>query len=381
MRVILTGGGTAGHINPAIAMADLIRRNEPDSEILFVGTPRGLEARSVPEAGYRLETISVRGLRRSLSPKNVKAAFLLLQSLRKSKQIIKDFNPDLVIGTGGYVCYPPLRQAARAGIPTVVHESNSVPGLAVRQLQGRVDRILLNYESTKESLTAKEKAVRVGNPVRGSFGLLDRAEARKQLNIPQDAFFVLSFGGSLGADRVNTAILELMAGFGSKHSDVLQIHATGRSRFDQVKAQFDAAELREEQGVRVVPYLPEAEMPAYMAACDVILCRAGALTLTEIALSGCCAILIPSPNVTGNHQYKNAKVLADGDGAILLEEETLAEGAVVKLVEELYGDPTRRETLRQNIRKFADPAAGAAVWQELTALLNEKGRRSQNTTR
>jgi UDP-N-acetylglucosamine--N-acetylmuramyl-(pentapeptide) pyrophosphoryl-undecaprenol N-acetylglucosamine transferase len=177
---------------------------------------------------------------------------------------------------------------------------------------------------------------------------------------------------------VNAAVLELMGGFGAKHENVIQIHATGRGHYDAVKAAYDEAGLREEQGVRVVPYLPEAEMPDYMAACDVILCRAGALTLTEIALSGCCAILIPSPNVTGNHQYKNARVLADGNGAILLEETQLEDGAVIREVEALYGDPARRAELQKNIGAFADPAAGGAVWRELTALLDEKGRRGSD---
>ena len=205
MRVLLTGGGTAGHINPALAIAETVRRNDPSAEIAFVGIRGGKEEELVPRAGYRLYFVRSMGIRRSLSLQNVKALALALTSpyLKETTSILDEFRPDVVIGTGGFACWPIMAAAARRGIPTALHESNSIPGLAIKQLQGRVDRIWINFPGTAERLRAKKKTVCVGNPLQGGFGAIGREEARARLGIPQDALVLLSYGGSLGAERVN----------------------------------------------------------------------------------------------------------------------------------------------------------------------------------
>ncbi|MBR2020572.1 MAG: glycosyltransferase, partial [Clostridia bacterium] len=205
MRVLLTGGGSAGHINPALAIAETVKQNDPNATIAFVGIRNGKEEDLVPREGYPLHYVESMGIRRSLSPKNIKALWLALTSpySKQTNRILDGFQPDIVIGTGGYACWPIMAAAARRGIPTAVHESNALPGLAVRQLQGRVDRIWINFSKTAELLRKKEKTVQVGNPLRNGFGGLSKAEARKRLGISEDRFFILSFGGSLGAEEVN----------------------------------------------------------------------------------------------------------------------------------------------------------------------------------
>ena len=191
MRVLLTGGGTGGHVNPALAIADIIKKNQPDSEIAFVGTKNGIENKLVGKEGYKMYHIEIQGIRRSLSLSNIKTAYYVMVSPHRAKKIIKEFKPDIVIGTGGYVCWPTLRAAASMGLPTMVHESNALPGVAVKQLQGKIDKILTNFEATAELLTAKEKIVNVGNPLRNKYGRLTREQARRELGIPEDIKFLI----------------------------------------------------------------------------------------------------------------------------------------------------------------------------------------------
>jgi UDP-N-acetylglucosamine--N-acetylmuramyl-(pentapeptide) pyrophosphoryl-undecaprenol N-acetylglucosamine transferase len=199
MRVLMTGGGTGGHVYPALAIAEMIQSNCPGSEIAFVGTEKGIENRLVPKAGYPLYHIQIQGIRRSLSPANLKTAYLVLVSPSRAKKIIREFDPDLVIGTGGYVCWPLLYAAASMGVPCMVHESNALPGVAVRQLQKKVDVILTNFKETEKLLKAKDRVVNVGNPLRRSCGALTREQACERLGIDPSKQIVLSFGGSLGA--------------------------------------------------------------------------------------------------------------------------------------------------------------------------------------
>ena len=330
MRVLMTGGGTGGHVYPALAIAEIIKKNVPGAEIAFVGTEKGIENRLVPEAGYCLYHIRIQGIRRSLSLSNLKTAYLVLTSPRKAKEIIQDFKPDVVIGTGGYVCWPLLRAASSMGIPSMVHESNALPGVAVRQLQRRVDVILTNFAQTAELLKAKERVVHVGNPLRGECGTVSREEARRKLNLPNDRFVVLSFGGSLGAQKLNEASVELMRSFGSEHEDVIHVHAGGTRGYENARALFSGYGLDRCDRLQLKEYI--YNMPLYMAAADLVICRAGAMTLTELASMGKAAILIPSPNVTDNHQYKNAKVLSDAGAAKLIQESEYTGEAFCELV-------------------------------------------------
>ncbi len=371
MRVLMTGGGTGGHVNPAIAIAEIIKINEPDSEIAFVGTKKGIENRLVPKAGYELYHINIQGIRRSLSLSNIKTAYLVMTSPRKAKKIIEEFKPDIVIGTGGYVCWPLLKAAASMGIPTMVHESNAIAGVAVKQLKDKVDVIMTNFASTAEKLNAKAKTVRVGNPISCDFGRYTKAEARKILGIPDYVkTVILSCGGSLGAHRVNEVALELMRDLSSKREEVMHFHATGKLDFEYAKKTMWEYALNEKENIILSDYI--YNMPIVMAAADIVICRAGAMTLSEIAVMKKAAVIIPSPNVTDNHQYKNAKILADADAAVLIEEKELNGEVLTKEIGRLIDSPGARAALERNIADFAVENVGATIYKEIKELISKK---------
>ncbi len=367
MRVIMTGGGTGGHVNPAIAIANTIKRNDPDSEILFVGTERGIENKLTAAEGYPIRHVEIRGFRRSLSLSNIKAAYLAFVSPIKAKKIVKEFKPDIVIGTGGYVCWPVLVAASKMGIPTAVHESNAYPGVAVRKLQPYVDRIWLNFEESSKHLSASEKIAHVGNPLRTSFGSVSREEAREKLGIEgKYDFYILSYGGSMGAEKVNDACLELMRDFGLKNERVLHQHATGSIEWEAAKEKFKEFGLENRENLMLSEYI--YDMPLRMAAADIVISRAGAMTVSELAMMKKTSIMIPSPNVTNNHQYKNAKVIADMGGTILVEEKELACGRLQKEVETLLGDGDLRRKMGDSISHFADLDANKLIYDEIKKL-------------
>ena len=368
IRVLLTGGGSAGHINPALAIAQTIQQNDPEAVIEFVGIEGGKECELVPREGFRLHFVESQGFRRSLSFSNFRAAYLAITSpySQKTKKIITDFRPDIVIGTGGYASWPLMAAAARMGIPTAVHESNSYPGLTIRKLQKKVDRIWINFESTKSYLKAPQKILKVGNPLRGGFGGISKQEAKRKLGIAEDRLFILSFGGSLGAEAVNRAVLEMMRDFSSQHSNILHQHATGKRDWEAIKALYTSYGLENCEGCEITEYI--YDMSLRMAAADLLICRAGAMTLSEIALLKKPSILIPSPYVAENHQYRNAKSLADANAAVLVEEHTLAQGALRKEAEALLSDSNRMRELEENIVAFADPNANKLIWQEILRL-------------
>jgi len=371
LRVILTGGGTGGHVNPALAIADIIKEKHPDAEIIFIGTKKGIENRLVSKEGYEIKHVEARGFRRSLSPKNFIAAWYFLTSPGKAKRIIKDFNPDIVIGTGGYVCYAPIKAAAELGIPTMLHESNALPGLAVKMLQSKVDKILLNFAESVDKLDAKDKAVVVGNPVRGDFGKYTREEARRELRIGDEyKHVILSYGGSLGAPAINSAALKIMENYDAQHPEVLHIHATGRARFEEFEKAFKEAKLDTYKNIEISDFI--YDMPKKLAAADLVISRAGAMTVTEMARMKKPCIMIPSPYVADNHQYKNAKVLADAGAVVLIEEKELDSGrSIANDVESLLSDAEKISSMSANIDAFAGSDVARLIYDEIHALINK----------
>ena len=374
MRVLMTGGGTGGYVNPALAIADIIRINEPDSEIAFVGTKTGIENKLVPKAGYELYHIDIQGIRRSLSLSNLKTAYLVLVSPLHAKKIIKEFKPDIVIGTGGYVCWPLLKAAASMGIPTVLHESNAVCGLAVKQLRNKVDVIMTNFESTTKTLKAKAKLVCVGNPIACDFGRYSRQEARRMLGIPESVkTVILSYGGSLGSKRLNEACLEIMRDYSATESSVMHYHSRGRIAAEETCKLFEEYGLTDKKNIIMSDYI--YNMPILMAAADLVICRAGAMTLSEIAAMKKAAIVIPSPNVTDNHQYKNAKVLSDAGAAVLVEESELDKRSIAQIVRELAEAPERRQSMEKKISDFVRADVSKLIYKEIITLLDKQKRR------
>lgn len=372
MRVLLTGGGTAGHVNPALAIAETVRLNRPDAQIAFVGTDRGKENDLVPREGYRLYKVESMGIKRSLSPSNFKALYLAVASpfRKNTTEILDEFKPDIVIGTGGYACWPIMAAAARRGIPTALHESNAKAGLAIGILQLCVDRIWINFEGTKKQLKFAKSVDRVGNPLRSGFGVMSKEAAREKLGIASDDIMVLSFGGSLGAEHVNTAVLDLMKSVTEENPRVRFLHASGNRDYEVSRARFENLGLVAEPRCTLVDYI--YDMPLQMAAADLIVSRAGAMTLSELAMMGKAAILIPSPHVASNHQYHNAKALADADAAVLVEERELAEGALIRAVRELLEDSEKRTAMEEKVRGFALPDANRKIWNQILEMIKTK---------
>ena len=372
MRALMTGGGTGGHINPALAIAGTIKLNEPDSEIAFVGTSRGLENKLVPKEGYHLYHVEIQGIRRSLSPANLKTAYLALTSPAKGRKVIEEFKPDVVIGTGGYVCWPVVKAAADMGIPTAVHESNAVPGVAVKMLAKHCDRIYLNFKETAEYLAQYEsKIMHVGNPLRGSFSVNSKEEARRQLGIGDEySHMILTYGGSLGAEHINNSAIDFMDAYVRNHPEVLHVHATGAIEFKEATEKFESLGLNKCKNIRFCEYI--YDMPLQMAAADLILSRGGAMTVSELAMMGKCAIICPSPNVTNNHQYKNAKVLSDADSVVLVEEKDLSGQWLSDEVPAILADVKKRESMERNITQFHISDANKQIYNDVVKLIKSK---------
>jgi len=372
MRVLMTGGGTGGHVNPALAIASTIKEHIPDSEIAFVGTSRGLENSLVPREGYKLYKVDVRGFERKLSIKNIRAAWLAFISPYKAKKIVKEFKPDIVIGTGGYASWPVLVAASRMGIPTAVHESNAVPGLAVRKLVPYVDRIYLNFKVSAAQLgeEAAEKTLHVGCPLRSNIGKIGYAEARHALGLDQYRFSVVSFGGSLGAGMMNEAAFDFMENYVSVHPEISFVHATGERYFEECANRFVGMGLDSYPNIRLVKYIHD--MPERLAAADLVISRSGAITVSELSRAGRAAVLIPSPNVTDNQQYKNARVLSDCGGAILIEEKNLKKGMLAKEADRLFADPNKLRTMGESLSAISPADANERIYADIMKLVSEK---------
>ena len=369
MHILLTGGGTAGHVNPAIAIAETFKERMPDTQISFVGTPNGMENKLVASAGFPMYHVKSRGFARSfpeiISPKNFYAAYLMLTSPIKARKLLRELRPDVVIGTGGYVCYPVLKAAALEGIPCAVHESNAIPGMAVNRLKHLVHKVYVNFEETS-AYFPEGKATTVGNPLRRKFLSSDRRAVRASLGLSDSDLLILSFGGSLGADALNNACLTLMKEYVQKKQNVHMIHGCGERNYAACLEKYRRFMPEDHPRIELRAYIEN--MPELMQAADVIISRAGAMTVSEIALAGCASVLIPSPNVANNHQLKNARLLSDADAAILLEESDDLGNALVKKVSSLLESSHKRRTMAEKVRPYARANAADIIYNEILKL-------------
>lgn len=368
MRVLLTGGGTAGHINPALAIAETILRNAPGSVIEFVGVAGGKEDELVPRAGYKLHHVKSAALQGSRGLGRLKSLALAATSpyLPSTVSIIKKFKPDIVIGTGGYACWPIMAAAARKGIPTALHESNAHPGLAIRRLQNKVDRIWINFPETAAAFGNSPKIVCVGNPILQDFSTVDRDEARAKLGIGKDQKLILSFGGSNGAEKLNCAVIDFMKTTVASDRTIVHLHASGKINYEDANKLFLEAGLDKAENCILRPYI--YDMPVQMVAADIVIARAGAMTLSELALVKKACVLVPSPNVAENHQYKNAKTLADAGAATLVEESEFGEGRFAEAVRALLASDARIGEQQSKIASFAREDACNRIWQDILKL-------------
>lgn len=377
MRVIVSGGGTSGHINPALTIAGKIRKEDPNAVIEYVGTEKGLETKLVPREGYTIHYVKVEGLKRKLSAENLRVAREAITSVREAKEILRAFRPDVVVGTGGYVCWPVLRAAAALKIPTVVHESNAVPGLATRMLSHFVSKILVNFKESEQKLhVPKSRVLCVGNPVKDEMFTLKKDECRKSLGIGSDEKVLLSFGGSLGARTVNNLMYELIENEMLPH-DVRLIHATGSGYWDKARERFlmrDFAQTDENTlkkgNITLHRYI--YNMPTVMACADVVICRSGAMTVSEIAAMGKTAIFIPSPNVTDNQQYENAHVLEKAGAAALLEEKDATAQRLADMAKALLSDEKKRRAMETKTKEFVHRTSLDEIYGVIKELAEKK---------
>lgn len=370
MRVLLAGGGTGGHINPALAIAGIIRQHDPSAEFLFVGTPNGMEAKLVPQAGYRLETMHVAGFQRKLTLKNikrnVKAAYYLAVSQPRARKIVKRFQPDLAIGTGGYVAGPILHAASHMGIPCAIHEQNAFPGVTNKMLAKEASHVMLTVEKALEYLHPECAYTVTGLPVRSSISHIDRAAARKQLGF-DDGLCILSFGGSLGAGCINEAMAQLIPWHVKKGLKINHIHGYGGMGKENFPAAMQKAGIPlKSDRLRITEYIHDMEV--CLAAADLVICRSGASTLAELEAAGRGAILIPSPIVTGNHQLHNANVLRDAGAAIVIEQKDAAPERIIREVEALYQDRGRLTEMGQNAKRLEIPDTADRIWNVVSSL-------------
>lgn len=369
MRVLLAGGGTAGHINPALAIAGYIKNKRPDAKFLFIGNKDGMEQRLVAQAGFDIKSITISGFVRSFSPKsivkNVKTVTRTFTSSYEAKKIIADFKPDICIGTGGYVSGPVVRTAAKMGIPCLIHEQNAYPGVTNKMLSKNVKKVMLAVADAKKYFE-KADCVVTGNPVRNEILTADKAKAKAELGL-DDRPVVLSFGGSLGARKINEALADLVARSG-KDGKYQHIHAFGGyGSWFPALVKGKGTDIKNCNNLDIRSYIDN--MPTCMAAADLVICRAGAITLSEIQAMGKAAILIPSPNVSENHQYHNAMALVNAGAADIIEEKDLTSELLTKKVDEILRDSDKLESLSRNSRKMAIVDANDRIYSVIKKVL------------
>lgn len=359
MKILFATGGTAGHINPALAVASYIRETHPESEILFVGTADHMESRLVPNAGFDFKTIKISGFRRSFTPEaiahNIKTVSQLITSKFSTKKIIKEFKPDVVVGFGGYVSGPVLQTAVDMKIPTCIHEQNAYPGITNKTLAKEVDKVMLTVEDAKKHLEAKNEVVVTGLPVRGELLKARKDIARKELGIPDGKYLVLSFGGSLGAKPLNEAMYNILLD-SAKSGKYYHIHSVGTNGgefLDKFKNEgFNEGEKGLEKGsVQVRQYIDD--MDRCMAAADLVIGRAGASSLSEIEALGKASILIPSPYVAENHQFHNAMALVNRGAGSIIEEKDLTSESLSQAIDSMLSNPTKLIQIEENAKNMS----------------------------
>lgn len=361
MRVVISGGGTGGHIFPAIAIADAIKKIKPETEFLFVGAKGKMEMEKVPKAGYRIEGLNVAGFQRRLTWKNLVFPIKLSQSLLKARKLIQEFKPDVAVGVGGYASGPILQMATMSGVPGLIQEQNSYAGVTNKILAKRVEKICVAYDHMDRYFPA-EKIMFTGNPVRKDIyeNDINTLEAKTTLGLDRDKKTILIFGGSLGARSLNEAIEHHFEKL-SQNAEYNIIWQVGKLYYDDYKN----SEIVKMSNVEVLPFIERMDL-VYTAA-DVVVCRAGALTISELSLVVKAAILVPSPNVAEDHQTKNAKALADKNAAILVKDSEAKETLVDEIIK-LISDDKKMKELKSNIRHFGRPDAAQNIAEEVIKL-------------
>ena len=371
-RVIFTCGGTAGHVNPAVALAQLLGRQESGAEVLFVGSDRGLEKDLVPKAGYEFRTVHISSFHRSFAPREIRhnliSVYNLMRAPGEARAILREFRPDAVIGTGGYASFPRVQAAAKAGIATAVHESNVVPGLTTEMLEPFAGRILVGFEACRAHYRHPDKVVVTGTPVRQDFFDLTKAEAKRRLGVDDGRPLIVSFWGSLGASAMNARTAELLA-LEAKNEPFHHIHGAGKAGYPGFLAALaeKGVNLSAHPALQVREYI--YDMALVMRAADLVVSRAGASTISELTALGVPAVLVPSPNVTNDHQTQNARALEEAGAAALLPEKDATPQALFQVCCGILHDPARQREMAGNMAALGVPDAAERILDTVRALL------------
>ncbi len=373
MRVMFVAGGTGGHINPAVAVAKEMRRLDPTCEILFVGTEGRMETKIVPNAGFDIKTVEMKGFSRSLSLQgikdNIKTVSLTLKASSKAKAILKEFNPDVVVGFGGYVTGPVLRTAAKMGIKTAIHEQNAFPGVANKALAKMVDKVMLTSGAAEKYMKCKNPPVVTGLPVRREIVKTDRDYARATLGLQESDMLVLSMGGSLGADAINKAVVDMLEIL-KDEKNICFLHATGKfGTWVGDKLNEKGVEFGKGTNIEVREYIENMEI--CLPACDLVISRAGASSICEIQALAKPSILIPSPNVAENHQFHNAMTLKNIGAAEIIEEKELTAQKLIDVVSQLVEDKSRLAQMADAARKGAIIDSNKRIYDIVMQLYNQ----------
>jgi UDP-N-acetylglucosamine--N-acetylmuramyl-(pentapeptide) pyrophosphoryl-undecaprenol N-acetylglucosamine transferase len=373
MKILLSGGGTGGHVYPAIAIANRIKEEHPEAEIVFVGTSTGIEAEIVPKYGYKLETVTVQGFKRKIDFDNVKRVFKLFKGLEQSRKVVKKFKPDVVIGTGGYVSGPVLFNASMSKFPTVIHEQNSFPGVTNKILSKVVTRVLTSFEDSHERFPegSRDKLVLTGNPVRKEILTARKSTARRNLGISEDKKMVLCYGGSGGSSKINNAMKLVVENMVKE--DVAFIFATGKRFYEEFMTSIEGINLKSYQ--MVVPYLED--MANALAASDLVIGSAGAISLAEITAMGKPTIIIPKAYTAENHQEYNAKSIEKQGAGITILEKNLTPETLNKEVFKLLGDRDALLEMTDRSKSIGKPEAIDLIYNEIIKIYNENNKQKK----
>jgi UDP-N-acetylglucosamine--N-acetylmuramyl-(pentapeptide) pyrophosphoryl-undecaprenol N-acetylglucosamine transferase len=366
LKILIAGGGTAGHINPGIAIAKYIKFKNPEAEIMFVGTRKGLETKLVPREGFDLKVITVRGFRRKLSADTFVAVKELFQGILEARRIIKDYKPDVVIGTGGYVCGPVVFNASRMKIPTLIHEQNAFPGITNRILSRFTDAVAISFKESKQFFKAAKTLVLTGNPVRSEMLQTERNDARKKLGIPLEQSVVVVVGGSRGAEKINESVVDMSLKY-LGNDDCRIIFATGEVQHKKI---MDKLGDKKPSSVEVTPYI--YNMAEVLAAADLVICRAGAITTSELTVMGIPSILIPSPYVTANHQEHNARALEEQGASVVILEKDLNGNILYNQMRSLLKDKEQLAKMSRSAKKIGIPNASEKIYSIMKEILQNK---------
>jgi len=374
MRVLITGGGTGGHINPALAIAQKVRNENPSNEILYVGTKEGLESELVPKAGFNFKYVTAKYLRRKISFENVKTLFASIKGVMEAAKIINEFKPDIVVGTGGYVCGPVVLAASLKKIPTMIHEQNVFPGITNKMLSKFVDVIGISFAEAERYFPeeSRKKLVLVGNPVRKDILTADRRKSRTKLNLRPDVTLIYSFGGSGGQLSLNEAIIDVIKKYNGQ-KNIKIIHVTGKKLYASFMDEIKKENIILENNIEILDYMYDAATA--LSASDIVIGSAGAITIAEITVTGVPSILIPKTYTAENHQEYNARALEKEGASRVILERDLDGSALIKEIEEIIDNKNVLKTMSLNSKRMGNTDVENKIYESMVNLIKLKTRK------